>query len=666
VTTLLDPARNDRTSATTTEASEHARPASVWSRPVGDWMLAVVVAITTWTDINRLVTPWVDDSWRYTLTAARDEGVDFGQDLAFTYGPLVFLDGGPIYTVATGAAAFTMRFLLATATALLVIRVARDVGWIRWKQVAAAWVVVAVIVPPDRYGEVAVMVTCGWIIRSLVTRGFLPLPAQLAVAAGAGVWMVVKPSAAVVLLGVACAAGIPRPSAATDPNGAGERLSIPLLVRAIARALASMGTAAAVMAATWVLSGQAIGSVPGFLEGWLEVSAGFASGMAHGNSALVAAEAALVISATFFGVLALVRLYRSPTATAWALFLVISALLFWGRQIGMARPDRPHMKDIGVLVVILTLGLWPTLGSQARRVLMGVSLPLVSILSLIPIPAVVDTVPVVGSIRNFAGEAADLVDGGLIEDFRVQIADHYHVSDRIIDRVDGRPVHISPQHTNVAFAYPELGYWVLPTVQHYVSYTEDLERRNVEALLGPEGPDFVLHQPTTDVEFHHPAWESPLLAHTLWCSFEPVVQEGKWSLLAPTGSTCDPPTPIGEPMPATSTVTIPSDARRCPGIVTFRIFDAAHVGLDDLALLVFRQPRPFVTTQGEDWPVVPGTADQPHIIAAPGPDRRWLGREVPPQERLDLELEITELHTLFGSGANSPTIQFECWTKGPR
>ena len=182
---------------------------------------------------------------------------------------------------------------------------------------------------------------------------------------------------------------------------------------------------------------------------------------------------------------------------------------------------------------------------------MGVSLPLVSVLSLIPIPAVVDTVPVVGSIRNFVGEAADLADGELIEDFRVQIADHYDVSDRIIDRVDGRPVHISPQNTNVAFAYPELGYWVLPTVQHYVSYTEELERRNVEALLGPEGPDFVLHQPTTDVEFHHPAWESPLLTHTLWCSFEPVEQEGRWSLLAPTGSTCDPPTPLGEPVPAT-------------------------------------------------------------------------------------------------------------------
>ncbi len=321
------------------------------------------------------------------------------------------------------------------------------------------------------------------------------------------------------------------------------------------------------------------------------------------------------------------------------------------------------MKDIGVLVIVLTVALWPTLGKRTRRILMTISLPLVTVLSLIPIPAVWDTVPVVGSIRNFVGEVVDLADGELIEDFRVQIAEHYDVSDGIVDRIDGRPVHISPQNTNVAFAYPELGYWVLPTVQHYVSYTEELEHRNVEVLLGPEGPDFVLHQPVTDVEFHHPAWESPLLIHTLWCNFEPIEEEGRWSLLAPTGSTCDPPTALGEPVPAESTVTIPAAARSCPGIVTFRIFDAAHVGLDELALLVFRQPRPFVRTQGEDWPMVPGTANQPHIIAAPGSDRRWLGRQVPAQERLDLELEITELHTLFGSGANPPTIQFECWTK---
>ncbi len=451
--------------------------------------------------------------------------------------------------------------------------------------------------------------------------------------------------------------------AETGDLGAAERLSLPLLVRATGRALASLATAAAAAAATWVLSGQELGSVPGFVEGWLEVSGGFASGMAHGNTALIGAEVGLVVSATFFGVIALVRLVRSPTATAWALFLIISALLFWGRQIGMARPDRAHMKDIGVLVVLLTIALWPTLGTWARRVLMAVSLPLVTVLSLIPIPAVVQTVPVVGSIGTFVGEVVDLADGEFIEGFRTQIADHYDVSDRIIDRVDGSPVHISPQNTNVAFAYPELGYWVLPTVQHYVGYTEELERRNVEALLGPEGPDFVLHQPVTDVEFHHPTWESPLLIHTLWCSFEPVEQEGQWTLLAPTGSTCDPPTSLGEPVPATSTVSIPSEARSCPGVVTFRIFDAAHVGLDDLALLVFRQPRPFVKTEGEEWPLVPGTADQPHIIAAPGPDRRWLGRQVPPQQRLDLELEITELRTLFGSAANPPTIQFECWTK---
>ncbi len=663
MTTLLDPARTDGAPASAAGATERGRRPPVWSRPVGDWVFAALVAITTWTDINRLVTPWVDDSWRYTLTAARDEGVDFGRDLAFTYGPLVFLDGGPIYTVATGAAAFAMRFALATATALLVLRVARDMGWARRKQVAAAWVVVAVIVPPDRYGEVAVMVTCGWIIRSLVTRGFLPMPAQLAVAAGAGVWMVVKPSAAVVLVGVACVAGIPRTVAAGDTVAAAERLNTPLLIRAAGRAVACLATAAVAAAAAWVLSGQELGSLTGFVEGWLEVSAGFASGMAHGNRALIAAEAALVVSATFFGVVALVRLVRNPTATAWALFLVISALLFWGRQIGMARPDEAHMKDIGVLVIVLTLTLWPTLGTRARRILMGVSLPLVSVLSLIPIPAVLDTVPVVGSVRNFVGEAVDLADGGLIEDFRVQIADHYDVSDRIIDRVDGRPVHISPQNTNVAFAHPELGFWVLPTVQHYVSYTGDLEQHNVEALLGPEGPDFVLHQPVTDVESHHPAWESPLLIHTLWCAFEPVEQEGQWSLLAPTGSGCDPPEALGEPVPATSTVSIPAEARSCPGVVTFRIFDAAHVGLDDLALLVFRQPRPFVKTEGEEWPLVPGTADQPHIIAAPGADRPWLGRQVPPQERLDLELEITELRTLFGSGANPPTIQFECWTK---
>jgi hypothetical protein len=341
------------------------------------------------------------------------------------------------------------------------------------------------------------------------------------------------------------------------------------------------------------------------------------------------------------------------------------ALLFWVRQIAMARPDPPHMKDLGVLVVVLTLAFWPVLGRRGRALLLGLSLPLVALFSTIPVPAVLETVPVVGSVGSFAGEAVDLVEGDLVEEFRSELADHYDLAESIIDRVDGRPVHISTQSTNLAFAYPELGLWVLPTVQHYVSYSGGLEQRNVDALLGSDGPELVIHEPSSYIDDHHPAWESPRLIHTLWCSFTPIDHDDRWFLLEATGSICHSAVPLADAVPATSTVAIPAEARSCPGLVTFRIFGAEHVGLDRLALLVVRQPAPSVTTQQERWPLITGTAGEPHVIAAPTEDRPWLGREIPTAQQLDLELGIEDLEGHLGP-SETPTVQFECWTKGPR
>ncbi len=628
-----------------------------------DWLLAIAVTITTWTDINRLATSWVDDSWRFTLTEAASRGVDFGTDIAFTYGPLVFLDGGPIHTTSTGAAALVVRFALATATALLVVRTARASGWARWIQLAAAWVFVAAVVPPDRYSEVGVIVVCAWITRSLLVEGHVPLPGLLAAAAVAGIWMSVKPSAAIILLAVAGVAALPaRPGTTASGLVSGRRRWESAALHAVGRAGLVGAMAIAALAAAWSLSGQALTSLPGFLSGWLEVSGGFASGMAHGIGNLLLAEIVLVATGTGLGVLAIQRVRRAPTAANWTLLGTTSLLLFWSRQIGMARPDEAHLKDVGALIALLTVACWPVLDRRLRPLLITIGIGMVAALSLIPVPAVLDVAPVVGSIRELATELTDLGDGRMIDRSRNDIRAHYGLSQSTVDLTRGEPVHISPQDTNVAFAHPDLGFWVLPTVQHFVSYTEELEERNVAALTGPRGPAFVLHRPRTDVEFHHAAWESPRLIQTLWCHFRPVRKDGDWSLLEARGAGCDAPEIIGEPVAVSHRVAVPAETRACEGLVTFRIFGAARTGLDRLALLLVRQPRPFVTTQDESWPFIPGTAAQPHVLAAPVDDVAWLGAGVPETSDLDLVLQIDDLDGYFGP-VETPTIQFECWKR---
>lgn len=624
-----------------------------------DALVSVVIAITTWSAVNRPSGQSIDDGWRYAMGVAAARRVDFGSDLIFTYGPLAVLDGGPIHSIGGGIATVVVRLVLASALALLVLQSARLRGASQLVSAVLAWVVVFVIVPTERFSEVVVIVGAAWLCHQILTAGEVHSAHLFATAAVAGLWVNVKPSAAVILLVIVVLAAAP------------VRSDVGITTRLV-RMAGAAGVGLGVTLGVWIAAGQSVGSLVGFVGNWSLVSAGYAEAMAVPIGTRAPIEFALIAAALGIGAVIAHACWSARTDRACLsdhviVAVIVGGLLFWGRQITLSRPDEVHLRDGAVLAAVIGVVITAHLARRAGITIAAVGMLLVPTVALtagVTLPAsAAAAVPVVGSLGTFGGEVADLAGGELTDD-RQRLAADFAVPESIVSAARGHSVHVSPYAMNVLFAHPGLETWLLPTIQHYVSFTATLEHENAKALAGASGPDLILHNSARRfVDGHHPAWESPLITHQIWCSFRPAETGPVWSLLKAAGTGCDQPVLLGSvSIEAARSISVPATAATCGGVVTFRISGAERSSLDARAVQVIRPKRAVVQTQGRTWPLIIGTADSPHIIAAPRADIEWLGPTVPTPADLDSSIVVTDLAGYFAS-ETTPTIHFECWTQ---
>lgn len=645
-----------------TDVLEAASPAAVAPqvasappKPIPKWMhndrlVTLAITLFTWISLTGYATPFVDDSWRFTLWAARFNNVDWGSDLAFTYGPLAFLDGGPMHSRPAALGVLLVRLLMVFAFCTLVLNITHAIGMRRKRAILLTLGMVVFMVPGERLSELVVTLAGVWVVQLLLTRGHLSALERAGSGALAGFWIAVKPSAGLLVVAVVVVASLV--SDQTVPAPRTQRW-----LKGLVQSGASGLLAGLVFAVTWAAAGQHLSSIPGFFSGWLDVSNGFAQGMVSRDNLLLSEVLLLGIGCGLMFAL-VQRWFAQRIASNAALVVVVGGLIFWARQIGMARANGPHLRDAAVVMTLLALVCLPHVGKRAGSIMFAVALVQVSALSFhVGLPLQVGPWNVAQDLLAFASSDS-------VPDRRQVLAQRYGVPQSIQTEIGGSTVHISPVDTNVPFAYPEMGFWMLPTVQHYVSYSEVLEERNAAALSGHEGPEFVLHKPSSKVDKHNRAWESPLLIHTIWCSFDQVDSGNGWTLLQSTGqSTCSSVRQLGPAMPLVSSeIAIPGDARECDGAVTFRIDNAERTTVDRLTQLVVRLPNSTVRIGADEWPLFAATAGQPHIIAAPEADLGWLGEPTPAPADLDPSLEVGGLAGYFGP-STTPSIVFQCWQK---
>ncbi|HJX47894.1 MAG TPA: hypothetical protein VJ375_08610, partial [Gaiellaceae bacterium] len=119
------------------------------------WPLAVALGCFTFPIPQIIPSPGVDASWQAGLELAQDQGLHFGRDILFTYGPLGFLTATPLFVVWTGLAALAFALLVQVLLCRTLLHVTRDLP-----AVAAVVVtyVIAAVIPPGALAEVGLTI----------------------------------------------------------------------------------------------------------------------------------------------------------------------------------------------------------------------------------------------------------------------------------------------------------------------------------------------------------------------------------------------------------------------------------------------------------------------------------------------------------------------------
>lgn len=568
-----------------------------------------IAALMAWRPGLHSAAAGLDAGWNAGLTMAVHQGLQFGREIVFSYGPLGFLQSPFAYYGGLAAIAllFTAAVYLCFCIAL-VRALARVLPLLAC--VAIAFLMLGALplieIPP----LVAVLAAMAMLERERSPR---QIDAFLALgAAYAAVESLVKLSTGPVVAAVFLIALI----------GAGARRS---------RIAAYLVALLAEIAALWLLCGQSLGALPDFLSNTREIVSGYSSAMISEPDVpqwkvTVASIAAAVTSLGLLGGCALGS-FRDRRAR-WAGIALMGLVVFALFKEGVVRTDAGHLSLFFSSATVLWIAIpW----SRRRRPLLVAGAVAIALVGIPVRPESTKTeLDALASVR-FAGEqVANLFSPArrqkLIEEGRAALQATYQLDPRAQAALKGRTVSVEPWETSAAWAY-ELDWKPLPVFQNYSAYTAGLDRLNAEALESPEGPERILREnppvvfqefPTPDVDDRFGGWDPPEQARAALCNFAPLYTDERWQVLGRVPDRCGAPRPAGS-VEAGEGEAVRVPAPRTGEAVFVRIHGAGVSGLERVVTALFHaRVRRLSVNGGQSYRLIPETAGDGLLLRGSG------------------------------------------------
>jgi hypothetical protein len=553
----------------------------------------------------------LDASWNAGLAMAVDQGLHWGKDIVFTYGPLGFLQTGSVWF--TGQAVLSFLY-----SALVYVTFCVGLVWALRRRLplvaacVAAFVGVAVL-PLLEMSLLSAVFACFWLLEAGVERS----PRQLD---------------AFVLAGAALAAPASLIKLSTGPLVALVLLIALVGARAGARRIVGyLGLLAALLLVLWVTTGQSLGGIPDFVSHTIEISSGYSSAMLRSTDVAAWKVTAASVAAILLTVALVVAAWRAPwrdRRARWAGTVLVALAAFVVYKEGVVRVDAGHLTVYFANACIL----WIVVGFGGSRrwwvpavalVVFAVSLPLR--------PAGTEVnLNFVSNLRFAAEQAHGLVSPGrratIMEQGRQGMAGTYALEPGALAAIGGRSVAVEGWEIGAAWAY-RLDWKPLPVFQNYSAYTPALDRLNAEAIEDPDGPERLLReaQPVTyefpgpDIDDRFPGWDPPEQARAVLCNFVPLYSSERWQVLGRVEDRCSGEREIGSVSAgAGEAVDVPT-----PGageVVFARIHGAGVSGLETVQTFLFHAASRHAVVNGDTrYRLVPETAGDGLLLrAAPG------------------------------------------------
>jgi hypothetical protein len=537
----------------------------------------------------RMPTIGLDPGWQLALGLAQQEGLRFGEDLLFTFGPWGYVDHAlPLSTwqVVTGALFRTLSLIaffwsvqrstsfLPGRRSLLVAAVATGL-LAPWS--ASDWLL-AVAISVVAVHETLLGRHLTW--RLLLLAGVL-LPLLFLVKVSSGL-------VAIAVVGVALLTG-----------------------RQWRGAAALAGLMLAGLVGWWLAAGQPLDTLGPWLRSTAEIVRGYPEAMSWGGLTggwIIALGAVVALGASLPGAIGNRR--QVPRA----LPLLVALLL--GARVSIVRLDVLHYGQFVVLVVALTL-----VGAQRanrRFVAQLVAALVIAVLGLLAARAT----PVVSD--NWWASARAAVSPASREDQLEEAAaamrDEYGASSDVLAALEGHPVHVDPWEIGFAWAY-DLDWAAVPVMQPYSAYSRELDERNARALLRL-GDQAVVRE-VMAIDGRQQAWDSPAYNLALLCHFTEVASDDRWTVFLRAEDRCSQLTTavtvkVGAGLP----VAFPSVGAQDALLMRFEP-SRHHVGqrIRDAIL----KPTTFleVTLGGETFRLPRALSGQPSLIRAPAGEDWW-------------------------------------------
>jgi hypothetical protein len=574
--------------------------------------LAVAVAIFTWPiySIHPSVGP--DPSWIAGLYMAPGEGLQFGTQFVFTYGPLGFLEKPVLYGEAMWMASFAYQSLIHVGLAIAVLALARRALPLA-VALAATYVLLVV-----GYLDAAVVLLALLCCLAALDREPPRLALPLVVYGGAVV-------GAIELLGKAnFGLAVLALCTITLLSLDHRRRNLP---RFAALALASL-------LVLWLLAGQSLWNLPDFAANGFQVISGYSGAMGadlgtmRWELPLAGLAAALLVAG------AVVATRGEATGRRIALPTLLALFAFLAFKQGFVRQGPATRAEFFVLMLGAGIGLAALLPPRLPQLPRGSSalalvLPLLA-LTIVALPTSSFWRSLEPSDHTtFLREDLDaFLSAGerdrIREESRAAMRSSYRLDRRMLALLRERSVHVDPWEIGVAWAYG-LDWQPLPAIQDYEAYTPALDRLNAGALSGSRGPETILRQNTralaageSSIDDRYVGWESPVAKLAMLCHYRALQTTERWQLLGRTPDRCGAERPL-RTVAAETGEAIPVPAPPGPDQIVFARIDGLGVdGWERLRSFAYRaRNRTVAFDPGASWRLVPATADDGLILRAP-------------------------------------------------
>jgi hypothetical protein len=562
-------------------------------------LLVAIVALVSW-PLRGDLSPGLDadGAWEIALRQALHDGLHWGPDLQFTYGPLGFLHRPLLVYPWSARLAFAWWVLmqLAFVAALL---------WGLTHALRSRALALVVAIPLGTLGGVpdTVLAFIGAVaLAAGRPRGRSAPALALALGALAGVSLLDKLNIGITVVGL----GVVGIAAAPMPRRP--------LILVYAGALSITATLG------WALTGQSFAEIPGYVKGALGIISGYSEAMVVENPE----KAWELWAAGLLCVLGLGVTWRAadtlPARGRAGLVVLWAVLAFTSFKATFVRHDGGHSNIFFATLLCASLAFgW---APHRRRTALLIGAPLVIALWAAGGATPARQYAVVDNAKRFVDQAKLLTDGSetnaAIATARTRRAALEQLDPRFTAAIGRGTVHVYPYDAGLVWAQ-RLRWRPLPVFQAYSAYTADLDRRNATMVRSASGPDFILYERAIAFDGRDPAFESPEAISAMLCHFRAAVGPfGRWLLLRRAPDRCGAERSLTT-VRAKLGERVPIPAAPGPDSVVLVRIDGIQVGgVEKLRTALYRARRREVGFQG---PIVhrliPGTAADGLVLRVP-------------------------------------------------